>query len=44
VIITEGLQAGDLVAALGAFKLHQGLLVNVVERMSSEESMAAKSR
>jgi membrane fusion protein (multidrug efflux system) len=44
VIITEGLQAGDLVAALGAFKLHQGLLVNVVERMSSEESMAAKQR
>ena len=38
VIITEGLEAGDLVAALGAFKLQAGLLVHVVERLSKKES------
>jgi len=41
VIITEGLQAGDLVAALGAFKLQQGILVHVVERGSRQDSLAA---
>ena len=35
VVITEGLKAGDLVAALGAFKLEQGLLVHVVERSAA---------
>jgi hypothetical protein len=34
VVITSGLKAGDLVAALGAFKLQEGLLVNVVERVA----------
>jgi membrane fusion protein (multidrug efflux system) len=34
VVITTGLKAGDLVAALGAFKLQEGLLVNVVERVA----------
>ncbi|MFT6010979.1 MAG: membrane fusion protein (multidrug efflux system), partial [Candidatus Azotimanducaceae bacterium] len=38
VIITEGLEAGDLVAALGAFKLQAGLLVHVVERLPRKES------
>jgi len=34
VVITRGLKAGDRVAALGAFKLQEGLLVNVVERVA----------
>lgn len=32
VFVSAGLQAGELVAAIGAFKLEDGLLVNVVER------------
>ena len=44
VIITAGLETGDTVAALGAFKLQEGLLVHVVERMSKEEQLAAKAR
>ncbi len=32
VIIVAGLKAGDRVAAIGAFKLQDGILVNVVER------------
>ncbi|MFT5209535.1 MAG: membrane fusion protein (multidrug efflux system) [Flavobacterium sp.] len=41
VIITEGLKAGDLVAALGAFKLQQDLLVHVVERRASANALDA---
>ena len=44
VIITQGLAPGDLVAALGAFKLQEGLLVHVVERLSKEAQMAAKTQ
>jgi membrane fusion protein (multidrug efflux system) len=32
-VITDGLSVGELVAALGAFKLQEGLLVHVVERV-----------
>jgi membrane fusion protein (multidrug efflux system) len=38
VVITTGLKVGDMVAALGAFKLQEGLLVNVVERVSVDAS------
>ena len=41
VIITQGLKKGDLVAALGAFKLQQGLLVHVVERITAAQARAA---
>jgi len=44
VLITQGLAPGDLVAALGAFKLQEGLLVHVVERLSKEAQMAAKTQ
>ncbi len=44
VVITQGLAPGDLVAALGAFKLQEGLLVNVVERLSKDEQLAAKTQ
>jgi len=37
VIIVSGLDAGDRVAAIGAFKLQDGLLANVVERLSEPE-------
>jgi len=43
-IVTEGLEPGDTVAALGAFKLQQGLLVHVVERMTKEETLAARAQ
>jgi membrane fusion protein (multidrug efflux system) len=42
VIITQGLAQGDLVAALGAFKLQQGLLVHVVERITAAQARAAE--
>lgn len=41
VIITQGLTKGDLVAALGAFKLQEGLLVYVVERITAAQARAA---
>ena len=40
-IVTEGLEVGDLVAALGAFKLQQDLLVHVVERRSVANALDA---
>ena len=43
VIITQGLTKGDLVAALGAFKLQQGLLVHVVERTTAAQVRAAST-
>ena len=43
VIITQGLTKGDLVAALGAFKLQQGLLVHVVERITAAQVRAAST-
>jgi len=42
VVITEGLNVGDLVAALGAFKLQQDLLVHVVERRSVANALDAQ--
>jgi len=41
VIITGGLEAGDLVAALGAFKLQEGMLVHVVERVATNEPLVS---
>ena len=43
VIITQGLEEGDLIAALGAFKLQQGLLVHVVERITAAAAKAAEA-
>ena len=31
IVVTSGLEAGELVAALGAFKLNDGLLTHVAE-------------
>ena len=42
-IITQGLEEGDLIAALGAFKLQQGLLVHVVERTTAAAAKAAEA-
>lgn len=39
VLITTGLAVGELVAALGAFKLQEGLLVNVVERVAIADAL-----
>ena len=38
VFLNSGVQAGELVAAIGAFKLEDGLLVNVVERVREAQS------
>ncbi len=39
VFIDGGLQAGEVVAAIGAFKLEDGLLVNIVERMREKDNV-----
>jgi len=41
VIITAGLEPGDLIAALGAFKLNAGMLVHVVERETLRDAVEA---
>ena len=41
VIITAGLAPGDLIAALGAFKLNAGMLVHVVERETLRDAVEA---
>lgn len=41
VIVTAGLEAGDLIAALGAFKLNAGMLVYVVERETLRDAVKA---
>lgn len=39
VFIDGGLQAGEIVAAIGAFKLEDGLLVNIVERVRDKDNI-----
>jgi hypothetical protein len=43
VVITAGLSVGERVAALGAFKLQEGLLVHVVERVAVDSVAADAS-
>jgi membrane fusion protein (multidrug efflux system) len=38
IIVVSGLEAGDRVAAIGAFKLQDGMLANVVERLPETET------
>lgn len=44
VIVVSGLQAGDRVAAIGAFKLQDGMLASVVERASAPEDPAGSEQ
>ena len=37
VLVVSGLEPGERVAAIGAFKLQDGMLVNVVERQAARE-------
>lgn len=43
-VISSGLKAGDLIAAAGAFKLHEGLLVFIRERQQLSEEVAAQTQ